>query len=228
MVAHLFMRLLTFFAATYGRTFVPATFDLTLLTFQFSATQVCNPSLQPMRRRSSFIDDEAAPASPSPTQKRRKTKTPKKPRQSKTRSRAAPFGDEHTQGETNAQFEDKEENGVASFNLDQFMAEGAAQVQHRAAEAQPTWDDQNLTMVGFAINQQTGAIKLLDAAFPSEFKQRSQQDFASSKKQQGDMHNDESPSTCFTYNTYRRDTLHVHHGWGHSPYSAIYIVTLCQ
>jgi len=82
--------------------------------------------------------------------------------------------------------EPKAQSTVGGFDISAFLA---ATPSSAGAPAKPTvtpWDKSNKTIVGFTIDQSSGAIKLSDAAFPSEFKNRSTKEFATTRKEQGD------------------------------------------
>ena len=73
------------------------------------------------------------------------------------------------------------------FDIDAFLA-GSSTTQAASAPQQAAaqgWDGQTLTIVGFAV-EESGSIKCLDPAFPSEFRQRSnEQEFVSTKDKPG-------------------------------------------
>ena len=75
------------------------------------------------------------------------------------------------------------------FDINAFLAATSAAAKPPAADgaaaATPSrYDASNLTMVGFSIDK-SGVVKLLDAAFPTEFKNRSGKEFPSTRKAGG-------------------------------------------
>lgn len=75
------------------------------------------------------------------------------------------------------------------FDINAFLAATSAAAKPPAADgaaaATPSrYDATNLTMVGFSIDT-SGVVKLLDAAFPTEFKNRSGKEFPSTRKVAG-------------------------------------------
>ena len=75
------------------------------------------------------------------------------------------------------------------FDINAFLAATSAAAKPPAADgaaaATPSrYDATNLTMVGFSIDT-SGVVKLLDAAFPTEFKNRSGKEFPSTRKAAG-------------------------------------------